>query len=88
VARPCALRAARKHARLCGCRLARALGERIVTGRGCPRIVCWGVTSAGLGSRPVEVAATPIWLMNCCATLAETFCPSIGVWPPSRDPPT
>jgi hypothetical protein len=41
-------------ARLCGCRLGpRIKGEGMVTGRGCPRIVSWGVTSVGSGSRPV-----------------------------------
>src|SRR5262245_19651365 len=32
---------------------------------GGPRIVSWGVTSAGAGSRPVGTAPTPTWLMNC-----------------------
>ena len=33
---------------------------------------CWFGEPAG------QVAATPIWLMNCCATLAETFGPQLG----------
>jgi len=40
---------------------------------GVSRIVSLGVTSAGSGSRPVEVAATPIWLMNCCLSCHRGF---------------
>jgi hypothetical protein len=66
-----------KHARLFGCRGSRIGGEdgdrpgvspdRLLGGD-----ECWFGEPAG------QVAATPIWLMNCCATLAETFGPQLG----------